>query len=79
MSSRSCVRGWPASAILRLPGIDRGNRTRAGLSYLQCVLDSRTVRGDIHIQNIKGRHARLKRWPVHFRGVASRYLAHYSG
>ena len=37
------------------------------------------VRGDIHIQNVNGWHARFKGWLVHFRGVASRYLAHYSG
>lgn len=37
------------------------------------------VRGDIHIQNVNGWHARFKGWLLHFRGVASRYLQHYSG
>lgn len=37
------------------------------------------VRGDIHIQNVNGWHARFKGWLVRFRGVASRYLQHYSG
>ena len=37
------------------------------------------ARGDIHIQNVNGWHARFKGWLVHFRGVASRYLAQYSG
>jgi hypothetical protein len=37
------------------------------------------ARGDIHIQNLNGWHARFKGWLVHFRGVASKYLANYSG
>jgi hypothetical protein len=37
------------------------------------------ARGDIHIQHVNGWHARFKGWLVKFRGVASRYLAHYSG
>jgi len=37
------------------------------------------ARGDIHIQNVNGWHARFKGWLVRFRGVASKYLAHYSG
>lgn len=37
------------------------------------------VRGDIHIENVNGWHARFKGWLMRFRGVASRYLAHYSG
>jgi transposase-like protein len=36
-------------------------------------------RGDIHIQNVNGWHARFKGWLIRFRGVASRYLIHYSG
>jgi transposase-like protein len=35
--------------------------------------------GDIGLQNVHGWHARLKGWLVRFRGVASRYLIHYSG
>ncbi len=37
------------------------------------------ARGEIHIQNVNGWHARFKGWLVRFRGVASKYLAHYSG
>jgi transposase-like protein len=36
-------------------------------------------RGAIHIQNVNGWHSRFKNWLMRFRGVASRYLAHYSG
>ena len=37
------------------------------------------ARGDIHLQNVNGWHARFKGWLAHFRGVASKYLFHYSG
>ena len=37
------------------------------------------VQGEIHIQNVNGWHSRFKNWMVRFRGVASRYLANYSG
>jgi transposase-like protein len=37
------------------------------------------VRGAIHVQNVNGWHSRFKSWLVRFRGVASRYLIHYSG
>jgi transposase-like protein len=37
------------------------------------------VRGAIHIQNVNAWHSRFKSWLVRFRGVASRYLANYSG
>jgi transposase-like protein len=36
-------------------------------------------RGAIHIQNVNAWHSRFKSWLVRFRGVASRYLANYSG
>ena len=36
-------------------------------------------RGDIHLNNVNGWHARFKGWLIRFRGVASRYLIHYSG
>jgi transposase-like protein len=36
------------------------------------------ARGDIHLQNVNGWHARFKGWLIRFRGVASRYLANYS-
>jgi transposase-like protein len=37
------------------------------------------ARGAIHVQNVNGWHSRFKSWLVRFRGVASRYLIHYSG
>ena len=37
------------------------------------------TRGAIHIQNVNAWHSRFKNWLVRFRGVASRYLANYSG
>jgi len=37
------------------------------------------ARGAIHIQNVNAWHSRFKGWLVRFRGVASRYLANYSG
>lgn len=37
------------------------------------------ARGAIHIQNVNGWHSRFKGGLVRFRGVASKYLAHYSG
>jgi transposase-like protein len=37
------------------------------------------VSGAIHIQNVNAWHSRFKSWLVRFRGVASRYLANYSG
>ena len=37
------------------------------------------ARGAIHIQNVNAWHSRFKVWLARFKGVASRYLAHYSG
>jgi len=37
------------------------------------------ARGAIHLQNVNAWHSRFKLWLARFRGVASRYLAHYSG
>jgi transposase-like protein len=37
------------------------------------------VRGAIHVQNVNGWHSRFKSWLLRFRGIASRYLIHYSG
>lgn len=37
------------------------------------------ARGGMRMQHVDGWHARFKRWLLRFRGVASRYLAHYSG
>jgi transposase-like protein len=43
------------------------------------VRAGRRARGAIHIQNVNAWHSRFKSWLVRFRGVASRYLAHYAG
>jgi transposase-like protein len=43
------------------------------------VSAGRRARGAIHIQNVNGWHSRFKSWLVRFKGVASRYLANYSG
>ncbi|WUR14599.1 IS1595 family transposase [[Empedobacter] haloabium] len=37
------------------------------------------TRGAIHIQNVSGWHSRFQRWLGRFHGVASRYLANYTG
>jgi transposase-like protein len=37
------------------------------------------ARGAIHIQNVNGWHSRFKTWLRRFNGVASRYLANYTG
>jgi transposase-like protein len=37
------------------------------------------ARGAIHIQNVNAWHSHFKTWLVRFKGVASRYLVHYSG
>ena len=37
------------------------------------------IRGAIHIQGVNGWHSRLKTWLRRFNGVASRYLANYTG
>jgi transposase-like protein len=37
------------------------------------------ARGAIHIQNVNGWHSRFKGWLGRFHGVASRYLANYTG
>jgi aromatic ring-cleaving dioxygenase len=37
------------------------------------------TRGAIHIRHANGWHARFKGWLMQLRGVASLYLAHYSG
>jgi len=43
------------------------------------VQAGRRARGAIHIQNVNAWHSRFKSWLARFKGVASRYLAHYSG
>jgi transposase-like protein len=37
------------------------------------------ARAAIHIQNVNAWHSRFKTWLMRFKGVASRYLVHYSG
>jgi transposase-like protein len=37
------------------------------------------ARGAIHLNNVNGWHSRFKRWLRRFNGVASRYLANYTG
>ena len=37
------------------------------------------VRGAYHVQNVNGWHSRFKTWLPRFHGVASRYLANYTG
>ncbi|WP_193615722.1 IS1595 family transposase [Massilia sp. YMA4] len=37
------------------------------------------ARGAIHLQNVNGWHSRFKGWLHRFHGVASRYLANYTG
>ena len=37
------------------------------------------ARGAIHLNNVNGWHARFKTWLKRFNGIASRYLANYSG
>jgi hypothetical protein len=43
------------------------------------VASGKRVRGAIHIQNVNAWHSHFKSWLLRFHGVASRYLANYSG
>ena len=47
-------------------------------SYVNLSAGIRVDR-EMHIQNVNAWHSRFKGWLLHFRGVASRYLANYSG
>jgi len=52
----------------------------AGITHAAVnVQAGQRARGAIHIQNVNAWHSRFKSWLVRFKGVASRYLAHYSG
>lgn len=54
--------------------------SQAGIMHEFVNLSAGTrSRGAIHVQNVNGWHSRFKAWLLRFRGVASRYLAHYSG
>jgi hypothetical protein len=53
---------------------------RAGITHEAINIRAGTrVRGAIHIQNVNGWHRRFKTWLRRFNGVASRYLANYTG
>jgi len=52
----------------------------AGITHAPVNVRARQrTRGAIHIQNVNAWHSRFKGWLVRFKGVASRYLVHYSG
>ncbi len=53
---------------------------RLGLQHeaLNLVVGQR-VRGPCHIQNVNAHHAKLKQWLRRFNGVATSYLANYTG
>jgi hypothetical protein len=53
---------------------------QAGITYEAVnVKAGIRARGAIHIQNVNGWHSRFKTWLRRFNGVASRYLANYTG
>ena len=53
---------------------------RAGIKHEAVNLHAgERARGAIHLNNVNGWHARFKNWLRRFNGVASRYLAHYTG
>ena len=53
---------------------------QAGISHRSInVRAGEHARGAIHINNVNGWHGRFKNWLRRFCGVASRYLANYSG
>ena len=53
---------------------------RAGITHETVnVKKGIRARGAIHIQNVNGWHSRFKTWLRRFNGVASRYLANYTG
>jgi transposase-like protein len=79
----ACLRPVLATDVLLVSDAAAAYRmfaARAGISH-EAVNASAGVRsrGAIHIQNVNGWHSRFKTWLTRFRGVASRYLAHYSG
>jgi len=53
---------------------------RAGITHEAVNLRAgERSRGAIHLNNVNGWHARFKSWLRRFNGVASRYLANYTG
>ena len=72
----------PADVLLISDGaiVYRHYAEQAGITHEAVnVKGGVRVRGAIHIQNVNSWHSRFKSWLVRFRGVASRYLIHYSG
>ena len=72
----------PDDALLISDGAAAYRRfaARAGIAHqFVNVRAGEHARGNVHIQNVNGWHARFKGWLLRFRGVASRYLIHYSG
>lgn len=79
----ACLRPVLAADVLLVSDAAAAYRmfaARTGISH-EAVNASAGVRsrGAIHIQNVNSWHSRFKTWLMRFRGVASRYLAHYSG
>ena len=83
MHLHSCLRAVLPGDVLLIS--DAANAYRcfareAGITHEAVnVAAGRRARGAIHIQNVNAWHSRFKSWLVRFRGVASRYLANYSG
>jgi transposase-like protein len=72
----------PADVLLISDGARAYHRFAAQVGIMhEAVNVKASVRagGAIHIQNVNAWHSRFKSWLVRFRGVASRYLIHYSG
>ena len=72
----------PADVLLISDGATAYRRfaAQAGITHEAVnVTAGVRARGAIHIQNVNSWHSRFKSWLVRFRGVASRYLIHYSG
>ncbi len=57
-----------------------GFARQAGITHESVnVQGGERVREAVHIQNVNGWHGRFKTWLRRFNGVASRYLANYTG
>ena len=72
----------PGDALLVSDGATAYVRfaAKAGITHERVnVRVGRRARGALHIQNVNGWHSRFKCWLVRFKGVASHYLANYSG
>ena len=80
---RSCLQPvLPGDALLISDGAAAYVRFAAGAGITHepvNVRAGRRARGALHIQNVNGWHSRFKNWLVRFKGVASHYLANYSG